>query len=129
MKTITQDIPDCLLNLEITNRPLHETTVDAQFLYPSSFIGFQGHFPAAPILPAIVQLATVRYCVEQALGRELVPMMLTKTKFRSMIAPEQKVFFTITIKQSDREYSGKFTIRSADNELIADGKYTYQEAR
>lgn len=51
------------------------------------FIGFRGHFPGRPVLPAIVQLRMLRLLVEEAIGpAELLD--ITSAKFLSPAVPD-----------------------------------------
>lgn len=43
-------------------------TIVAQACFPADFCGFAGHFPDAPILPALVQLLTAQEVIRKIYG-------------------------------------------------------------
>lgn len=57
---------------------------------------FDGHFPGAPILPGVAQLAMVVDIVKEALGRTVTVTRLSRVRFKSAIFPGDQV--TVEIK-------------------------------
>jgi len=125
MNAIKTSIPDCIRNLEKESSGENRLQITATCVFPPSFSGFKGHFPGNPILPAIVQLATVRHITENIIGIDLTPHSYTKTKFRGMVKPDQEIIFRITVTTSDIHHKGKFNIRTKSNDPVADGKFIF----
>jgi 3-hydroxyacyl-[acyl-carrier-protein] dehydratase len=123
--SIEESIPPCITTLEVTEKEGGAMRLSAECLFPRRFIGFKGHFPDNPVLPAIVQLATVRAIAEQGLHRPLALQKYSRTKFRAMIRPDQNVFFQLDIERSQGGYQGKFDIRDSDREPIAQGLFAF----
>ncbi len=101
MKTLEREIPFCIKKIdtiEFPATPEQPATILAQCVFPLTFIGFAGHFPENPVLPAIVQLILVRQILEKSHTTLLTPISLTKTKFRGIVRPEQEITVRITVK-------------------------------
>ncbi len=101
MKTLEQEIPLCITKIDtIKSSATSEqpATILAQCVFPETFIGFAGHFPENPVLPAIVQLVLVRQILEKSYTTALTPCSLTKTKFRGIVRPGQEITVRITVK-------------------------------
>ncbi|MBM9604303.1 hypothetical protein [Desulfopila inferna] len=123
--SIEESIPECIGTLQVDEEAGGKRRVSAECLFPPSFIGFAGHFPGNPVLPAIVQLAAVRCIAEQALQQHLVAEKYSRTKFRTMIQPDQKVSFQLIINANEGGYKGKFHLRNAAQESIAEGLFVF----
>ncbi len=123
--SIEESIPECIGTLQVDEEAGGKRKVSVECLFPSSFIGFAGHFPGNPVLPAIVQLAAVRCIAEQALQLHLVAEKYSRTKFRAMIQPDQKVNFQLIIDANEGGYKGKFHLRNAAQESIAEGLFVF----
>jgi 3-hydroxyacyl-[acyl-carrier-protein] dehydratase len=72
----------------------------ALFCFPADFIGFSGHFPGHPVLPAVVQIMTVLTLVEDVSGEPPRLLRLEKAKFQKEIFPDQKVEVCFRTKES-----------------------------
>ena len=97
----------------------------AVFLFPATYVGFAGHFPSHPILPAIIQLAVVRYLCELALGKSLLPGDFNRIKFKGMIRPDERVLVTIDLSESEAQWSGTFSLQRPDKEIVASGMVAF----
>lgn len=67
-----------------------------KFTFPTSFIGFAGHFPGMPVLPGIVQMMAVLYtCVSCGLPARMAGV--TSCKFVQPVFPEQEMSVIVTL--------------------------------
>jgi len=66
-------------------------TVTRRYRFSAGFIGFSGHFPGDPILPAIAQMRTVISLAEEHSGRSLRLAAVESAKFLSPIHPCEEV--------------------------------------
>ncbi|HWS15009.1 MAG TPA: hypothetical protein VN450_02345 [Candidatus Methylomirabilis sp.] len=66
-------------------------TVTRRYRFSADFIGFSGHFPGDPILPAIAQLRTVVSLAEEHSGRPLRLAAVELAKFLSPIHPCEEI--------------------------------------
>jgi len=121
MNTFENELLTCCLKHHIIKKEEKYVEIRGEFLFPSTFTGFQGHFPARPILPAVIQLITIRLVAEQTLTRDLFPSQYGKTKFRLIIEPEQPVIVELKLDISDKSVDCKFQLKQQDGKLFSDG--------
>jgi 3-hydroxyacyl-[acyl-carrier-protein] dehydratase len=62
-----------------------------RYRFPPEFVGFSGHFPGFPILPAIVQVLCGLMVAEEIKKRPIEPVTLEKAKFHLKLKPEQEI--------------------------------------
>jgi len=109
------------LKKEITEAALGPIEVIAhdkaigRYTFPQSFIGFAGHFPEYPVLPAYVQVLTVLTVIEEWKGGHLQLASVEKAKFHIELRPDQE----IVIECRKLEAKGKTAIQA--NLTIAEG--------
>ena len=104
-----------------------ETVVRGSFLFHSGFAGFAGHFPGHPILPAVMQLAIVRFLAEESLGKRLKPQTYSRTKFRGMIIPGQQVEAEVVLREQEESgWHGKFSLKD-ETGVIASGQCVFEQ--
>ncbi len=123
---IEHSIPPCISHIQMVTQEEEKLKVTARCVFPPSFCGFTGHFPGNPILPAIVQLATVRSLAEQALQKRLLPETYSRTKFRSMVRPNQEIFLQLDMTTSPNGCRGKFALRSETDIIVATGTFGFR---
>ena len=61
------------------------------FCPAADFIGFDGHFPGYPVLPAMLQVLLGIIVSEELYGQKLTLQKLVKAKFMAQIRPEQTI--------------------------------------
>src|SRR5262245_53411706 len=61
------------------------------YRFAPGFLGFCGHFPGFPVLPALVQVLTAVTVAEALLGRPLELATLESAKFHIQIQPDTEV--------------------------------------
>jgi len=66
-------------------------TVARRYRFAPGFIGFSGHFPGNPILPAIAQIRAVVSLAEEEGGRALRLAAVRSAKFLAPIRPDEDV--------------------------------------
>ncbi len=67
-------------------------TVARRYRFSPGFIGFSGHFPGNPILPAIVQIRAVVSLAEEVGGKALRLAAVRSAKFLAPIHPDEDVW-------------------------------------
>ena len=65
--------------------------VSRQYCFPPSFIGFSGHFPGYPVLPAFAEVMTAVAVIEEWKGRPCELSSLQRGKFRIEVRPGQVI--------------------------------------
>ncbi len=74
--------------------PVKETekgTWARSYCFAPEFVGFSGHFPGYPILPAFVQILMVVTMAEEVKGRSLNVSALERAKFQKEVFPGQEI--------------------------------------
>ena len=66
-----------------------------RYRFSHDFIGFSGHFPGYPILPAFIQIMMACTLAEELKGRALELATIEKAKFLIEIGPEQEILVRI----------------------------------
>jgi 3-hydroxyacyl-[acyl-carrier-protein] dehydratase len=74
---------------------------EQSFCFTDSFIGFAGHFPDYPILPAILQTLMAQMLVEEVMGESLQFLGLSRAKFTRQLRPDEQVDISIKCKDKD----------------------------
>jgi 3-hydroxyacyl-[acyl-carrier-protein] dehydratase len=96
------------------------------YYFQPDFIGFSGHFPGYPILPAFIQVFLVLIMAEEAERRPLTILTLEKAKFQKEIHPGQ----VINIKYREKNIKGKKKIEAAltvAEDQAASFQFTFEE--
>lgn len=101
--------------------------VNAVLNYDAGFEGFQGHFPGQPILPAVIQMASVRFLAEKALKKTLVPVATRRIKFSAIIGPAEEVVYKLAITNKGGTWETAFRILKAGDTKVASGVLTFKE--
>jgi 3-hydroxyacyl-[acyl-carrier-protein] dehydratase len=88
--------------------------IKRRYRFSENFIGFSGHFPGYPILPAVVQLITAQSLIEEQKGCELEFDSVQNAKFLHEIKPGEELEFTCTDFIVKEAPGSKVQIRSGD---------------
>jgi 3-hydroxyacyl-[acyl-carrier-protein] dehydratase len=64
---------------------------EQSFCFTESFLGFAGHFPSYPILPAILQILLAQLLAEQVVGKSLKFKTLQRAKFTRQLRPGERI--------------------------------------
>ena len=102
MSTILREIQACATGPAISIQP---EMWEMNFIFPTSFLGFNGHFPDQPILPAMVQVLAGMLAAGGG-----SPMRLTKigrAKFMRIVKPGEKLTATAVTSQKNGQVHAK----------------------
>lgn len=97
----------------------------SHFRLPVSFVGFEGHFPERPILPAIVQMLMGVVTVERIYGNSLEISAISNAKFVQPVSPDMDV--AVSCIPADAECSS-VTVRLTTENGVA-SSFSLQLAR
>ncbi len=89
-------------------------SIEACLNFGPEFPAFQGHFPGNPILPGIIQLASVRILAARFLSCSLAASTLSNIKFRDMIRPGQSVKVNLFGQEKNGGWKVRFEISSSE---------------
>ncbi|MDR2709048.1 MAG: hypothetical protein LBC07_03640 [Elusimicrobiota bacterium] len=66
-----------------------------------NFIAFRGHFPQFPILPGIVEVEMIMFCIRKLLNNEQIKLKeIIKIKFIKPIVPDSQILISIEENQN-----------------------------
>jgi 3-hydroxyacyl-[acyl-carrier-protein] dehydratase len=88
--------------------------ITRRYRFSENFIGFSGHFPGYPILPAVVQLITAQSLIEEQKGCELEFYSVQNAKFLHEIKPGEELEITCMDFIVKEAPGSKVQIRSGD---------------
>lgn len=100
--------------------------IGRRYCFEPDFLGFLGHFPGYPILPALVQLMTALTCAEELMGRPLAMDTVEKAKFVKEIQPGQEIL----VLCRNRVISGRQGVEvriTAEDALVSSVSMTFKE--
>ncbi len=98
MISIRKALEQCAKPLE----KIDDKCFSKSFYVSQSFLGFEGHFPNKPVLPAVVQVIMAQMAINEATGQNIDLQEITQAKFSFPIEPENTI--TCTIKQKDNSF-------------------------
>lgn len=66
-------------------------TISGRYCFSDDFLGFLGHFPDYPILPAVVQLIAAQCLIEEQKGHPVELSSVRNAKFLQEIMPGNEI--------------------------------------
>ncbi len=89
-------------------------TITRNYVFGSTFIGFAGHFPSYPILPAFVQIMTALELAAEQIGQPVELTAVKNAKFLQEIRPDQEISVQCRERPVDGRAGCEVTIRLGD---------------
>lgn len=80
-----------------------EQSGEQSFCFAADFIGFSGHFPDYPILPAVLQTLLAQRLAEQVAGQPLQFLALERAKFTQQIGPGDQIEVSIGCREQEAQ--------------------------
>jgi len=71
------------------------------FCFSENFLGFTGHFPGYPILPAVLQTLLAQVLAEQVVGETLQFQSLMRAKFTRQLRPGELIKVVVSCKEQE----------------------------
>jgi 3-hydroxyacyl-[acyl-carrier-protein] dehydratase len=94
---IARQIRECMSELEQTDAD----AVTARFRFPEDFIGFQGHFPRNPVLPAVCEIELALAVLEAWKTSGVILREIVFAKFSSPVTCDQEVVCSCSVRMED----------------------------
>lgn len=88
-----------------------------KFSFDMDFIGFSGHFPGYPILPAVLQVLLGQLLVEKQNGGSIQVTRIVKAKFLSEIRPDDLITVQCTDAPTDETRRCRVTISCGERSV------------
>ena len=97
MSKLVQQIRHCMSDLTEAG----DGRLMARFLFPPEFIGFQGHFPESPILPAVCKIQAAIVMLEESTKRRVRLDEIVLAKFSAPVTFDEEVEFACATVMED----------------------------
>jgi 3-hydroxyacyl-[acyl-carrier-protein] dehydratase len=86
-----------------------ETGIVSRFVFPETFVGFQGHFPDKKVLPGVCQVQCALSTAERANQKKLRLKEIVLAKYFAPVGPGEEILCTC----SDIADTPEFTFKAA----------------
>jgi 3-hydroxyacyl-[acyl-carrier-protein] dehydratase len=114
MNTLKAQIATCA---ESKMEVIGPQKVSRRYCFPPSFIGFSGHFPGYPVLPAFTQVMAAMAVVEELKGCPCELSSMERAKFRREVRPDQMI--TVQCREYGSEDQPAFDVNITTAEGMA----------
>lgn len=84
------------------------------FQFNGDFIGFAGHFPDYPILPAVLQVLLAQMVAEQLVGKPMKFSSLTRAKFSEQLRPDMPIDVRVTRSEQEGSHLCRCELHTAE---------------
>lgn len=84
-----------------------------RFRFADDFIGFTGHFPDYPILPAVLQTLMAQMLAEQVVGLPLQFLALERAKFTHQLRPGDQIEVSVSCREKQGQLHSACEFRVA----------------
>lgn len=114
MNRLKEEIIQCAIGPIVETEP---AKASRRYIFPADFIGFSGHFPGHPILPAFAQVMAALIVLDEWKGRSHDLLSMERAKFRMEIHPGQEI--SVQCRQLGQGNAGAFEARITAAEGLA----------
>lgn len=91
-----------------------------QYAFPQHFLGFQGHFPEYPVLPAVIQCCLGINASSLLCKKNLCLVGISKAKYKQQLIPDMAFEVRAVYKKNTQPEDLHFSIKiTAETGLIA----------
>jgi 3-hydroxyacyl-[acyl-carrier-protein] dehydratase len=97
MNRLGQEIRKCMSGLTDAGKE----GLTARFLFPGDFVGFQGHFPERPVLPAVCKIQAAVAMLEAWKERRLRLDEIVLAKFAAPVTCDEEAVFLCQVTMED----------------------------
>jgi 3-hydroxyacyl-[acyl-carrier-protein] dehydratase len=99
---------------------LDEAAGTARLRFSGDELFFQGHFPDAPVLPAMTQIAAARLVAERVTGRDLQVVEVSRAVFTRPVGPGVELRLQVELDEPEPSVLRvKATLRTNEHEIAA----------
>lgn len=98
MSRIARQIGECMSDLGQAD----DGNLIASFVFPAEFLGFQGHFPARPVLPAVCEIQAALAMLEAWEKRRVELREIILAKFSAPVTCDEELMYSCSVTSEDR---------------------------
>jgi 3-hydroxyacyl-[acyl-carrier-protein] dehydratase len=110
MSRLTEELLQCMSDLADAG----ENQLTARFRFPAGFTGFKGHFPEAPILPAVCKIQAA-ITMLQVWSRKTVRLSeIVSAKFYSPVTCDEELLFLCSVAMKN-DHTAKASVAVSRN--------------
>ena len=114
MNILAKEIKQCMSDLSKTD----DGKLTAHFVFPEDFIGFQGHFPDRPVLPAVCEIQAVVVTLQARHEKRVRLKEIVLAKFFSPVSSgEELVLECQEQMKNSKEAMVRALITSSDRKI------------
>lgn len=97
MSQIARQIRECMSDLGQAD----DGTLTARFVFPAEFLGFQGHFPGEPVLPAVCEIQGAVAMLEAWRNRRVGLREIILAKFSAPVTCDEELVYACSVTKED----------------------------
>jgi 3-hydroxyacyl-[acyl-carrier-protein] dehydratase len=94
-------------------------TLTARFVFPEEFLGFQGHFPGEPVLPAVCEIQGAVAMLEAWENRRVGLSEIVLAKFSAPVTCDEELVYSCSVTTKDRHGAVVKTTVVKDGRAVA----------
>lgn len=91
----------------------------ARFVFPADYIGFRGHFPGRPILPAVCEIQAALAMLEAWKGRRVRLREIVLARFSAPVSCDEEVVCSCSVRMEDGDGAVLKVRLAKDSESVA----------
>lgn len=97
MSRLRAQIRHCMSDL----RESGDSQARARFVFPAEFIGFQGHFPGRPVLPAVCEIQAAVAMLEAWTKKRVKLREIISAKFSTPVTCDEELVYSCDLAMED----------------------------
>jgi 3-hydroxyacyl-[acyl-carrier-protein] dehydratase len=94
-------------------------TLKARFTFPAEFLGFQGHFPGEPVLPAVCEIQAALVMLEAWEERRAGLREIVQAKFSAPVTCDEQLVYACAVTREDLHGAVVKTAVAKDGRAVA----------
>jgi 3-hydroxyacyl-[acyl-carrier-protein] dehydratase len=96
---LARQIRECMSDLGEAD----DGNLTARFVFPGTFLGFQGHFPGRPVLPAVCEIQGALAMLEAWEKRRVELREIVLAKFSAPVTSDEEVVYRCSVTRENRQ--------------------------
>jgi len=92
---------------------------EQSFCFDAGFVGFSGHFPDYPILPAVLQVLLAQLLAETVMGSTLAVVALNRAKFMRQVRPGDQIDISVTCREKNSQLHCMSELSAAEQRVAS----------
>lgn len=115
MSRLAREIRECMSDLGQAD----DGTLKARFTFPAEFLGFQGHFPGEPVLPAVCEIQAALVMLEAWEDRPAGLREIIQAKFSAPVTCDEELVYACAVTREELHGAVVKTTVGKDGRAVA----------